>query len=219
MKKKLRFSGLGLAGIFMLAVAFGCLYLAITENNLGAAMLALVLTYFGTDAVFFEGSYVWFNGGLKDRFELWRKRRYWQKKQVFELWLLADSDNKWFSHVPEIAAITERYMRLCGRDWYKESIEQTPQLRTRLGLDPVVNQKRYALALYRKKSPIDTEFLVALKPIPRIFTDHTLLTGYANNYLFKQKKIFDLANPEEAKFAQWSYRIIPMEPEDDVTSL
>lgn len=131
------FSGLGIAGIVFLTVAAYASYAAIVDHNWAAGLLAVVLAGFGGDAVHFELNYAWTNGGLQERYKLWKKRRFWAKRQTEHLLIMLSQDQRWMASNPIVAALTERYIRALGVDWYKEMFESSDKLRTKLKLDPV----------------------------------------------------------------------------------
>lgn len=76
------------------------------------------------------------------KFKQWRKRRYWNKRQLEHLHDLISADQRWLSHDPVAKALTDRYMAAFNSDWYKLSYEEVSQFRSRIGLDPHNPQKR-----------------------------------------------------------------------------
>lgn len=80
--------------------------------------------------------------GSMDSFLEWRKRRYWKKRHLSFLRTLISSDARWLSVDEKAKAITERYEKAIGEDWYKHSFEDSSKFRTRLGLDPVYHEKK-----------------------------------------------------------------------------
>lgn len=160
------FSGLGIAGIVFLTVAVYASYAAIVDHNWAAGLLAVVLAGFGGDAVHFELNYAWTNGGLQERYKLWKKRRFWKYRQQEHLMSLLMQDEHWMANNPIVATLTNRYIRALGIDWYADYFEDSSKLRTRLGLDPnyrneTISTATHVLTVYRRIRGQNTVHVVA----------------------------------------------------------
>lgn len=167
MKPKIRFSGIGLAGLIFLMVAFGSLYIAITQGNWVAGLFAVVMTYMGSDAMFFEIGYVWTNGGLKVYYEAWQRKRRWSDKDQLEnLKNLVQGDHRWLAHVPLADALTERYLNALAPDWYTRVHEDSGKFRQRMNLDPNYKSVKWILLVYRKCDKDMLQTLYAVRRIP-----------------------------------------------------
>ena len=137
MKKPLITSGLGVAGLICLMTAVACIALAFSDKNPSAALLGVVLAFFGTDAVWFEITYAWYNGGLQDRYKLWKKRRFWNiHRQHEHLVTMLKSDNRWMAGNPIVDYLTERYLKALDIDWYTHGFQSSDKVRVKLGLEP-----------------------------------------------------------------------------------
>lgn len=73
---------------------------------------------------------------LLQRLRDWRQRRKWAAMHLEWLRTMVYGDARWLASNPIASALTERYEAALRDDWYALDHEDTPRLRTRLGLDP-----------------------------------------------------------------------------------
>lgn len=171
MKKKI-FSGLGLAGFIFIGTAFAMLYVAIHDGNIAAGCAAFVFAIFGIDASIFELTYAWHNGGLKDRYELWRKRRKWERRKLEHLQTILQSDSRWMAHNPVAAELTQRYLDAISEDWYTLAFPHSDKIRTKLNLEPQKLNTRQAVIVWRSVEHEQVQIIDA-RIIPLMLTNQT----------------------------------------------
>lgn len=73
---------------------------------------------------------------LLQRLRDWRQRRKWAAMHLEWLRTMVYGDARWLASNPIASALTQRYEAALRDDWYALDHEDTPRLRTRLGLDP-----------------------------------------------------------------------------------
>jgi hypothetical protein len=75
---------------------------------------------------------------LRERWEAWRKRRYWTaERQLENLRNMIYSDHRWLAHDKTADAITTRYVAALAPDWYKRVHTDSCHFRKEIGLEPV----------------------------------------------------------------------------------
>jgi hypothetical protein len=92
---------------------------------------------------------------LIQKFKLWRKRRFWQKRQLEFLRTMIIEDHQWLAANPIANALTTRYMNALSEDWYKKSYPRRFEFRREIGLDPFL--QRIGLTT-PKKPELDFDF-------------------------------------------------------------
>lgn len=103
---------------------------------------------------------------LLQRLRDWRQRRKWAAMHLEWLRTMVYGDARWLALNPIASALTERYEAALRDDWYALDHEDTPRLRTRLGLDPSRATGRAAApdaARLAIEAVLQNEY-VALKP-------------------------------------------------------
>lgn len=204
MKKRI-FSGIGIAGIIMLAVAAICVYFAVTDKNPVAGMLALALIYFGVDSTWFEINYAWTNGGLGERFKHWEKRRYWNKtRQIEHLRLMIQSDAHWMNHDLTVKTLSERYLNALKEDWYSYSFEHASVIRNKLKLDPISDVVTHVLVINCGDETMKTAMM-----IPSQWPNRDM-EGIAS-HMFTTYKAMACHGDEDLRDKKWTYAIAKLD--------
>lgn len=195
------FSGLGIAGIVLLCSAAGCVYIATTQKNPVAGMLGAFLLYIGSDMMMFEISYAWTNGGLKERFEHWQKRRYWNKtRQLDHLRLMIQSDLHWMNHDATAKKLCERYSQALEENWYSFSFPHSSVIRRELKLDPISDAITHVLVV-----SCDDMIMRTALMIPAQWPNRDL-EGIAY-HMFNTYKEMTCVADESLRHKEWSYAI------------
>jgi hypothetical protein len=224
---KIRISGFGIAGALLIASAFGCLFVAITNKNPAAGILAVLFAYFGSDAVWFELSYVWTNGGLQQKYEAWKarraleaKRKKWAGRQLEHLFTLVNADNRWMAHDKTASTLTQRYLDALDKDWYAKHFQEVHKLREELGLDPmrpkiVAPAYQWIYVIKRESDDLGPEIQVSAR-IP-MDLDEEKRSQFAYQELERIKKGFLKEYPNVIdEFGdtpgKWSVTILQLQP-------
>ena len=226
MKRRI-FSGLGMAGLLVLATAFGCAYTAYTQHNVPAGVLAVLLTFFGMDATLFEMSYIWTSTGLQEKYEarkarraLEAKRKKWAGRQLEHLFTLVNADNRWMAHDKTASTLTQRYLDALDKDWYAKHFQEVHKLREELGLDPmrpriVSPAAQWIYVIKRENDELGPEIQVSAR-IP-MDLDEDMRSRFAYQQLERIKKNFLKEYPNIIdEFGdtpgKWSVTIIQLQP-------
>ena len=203
MKRRI-FSGLGIAGLLMLATAAGCAYVAVHDGNVAAGTLAVILTFFGADATFFEMSYIWTNGGLKNRYKAWKLSRRWDVHLLPHLRQMLNQDYDWLCHDKTICTLLERYKDAASHDWYTKHFKPINKLRDELNLDPYDPRPRTSVVVYRINHQTGEKVYVNITLIPYTVNEKDY-EGYA---LSLKKRLQDKAKEEPSAFWSWGYDLV-----------
>ena len=73
---------------------------------------------------------------LLNKFNEWKTKRYWKKRQLEYLKTILWQDHRWLARDKTADALTSRYLDILKDDWYKIQFEDVGKLRDRLGLNP-----------------------------------------------------------------------------------
>ena len=73
---------------------------------------------------------------LLNKYNEWKTKRYWKKRQLEYLKTILWQDHRWLASDKTADALTSRYLDILKDDWYKIQFEDVSKLRDRLGLNP-----------------------------------------------------------------------------------